>query len=235
MSRPAKVFLTVADQSELSRFLKLLQLADSAVPIGGLSHSFGLESMIEERLVGVDDLFSYLEDLLAESLLLEAVYCRTAHGFAASGHGALRDLNTRLSTLRFARESRDASLALGKRFLRLVACLEPSPHLQRAAGFGEIHFSIAFGYACGVLTFKADETVAAFLHQNVAASISAAQRLLSLGQMQSSRIAWDLKPAIGEAVNRSAALDIESVAAFSHLPELASMRHPILSTRLFIS
>ena len=222
-------------KSRLSRHLQLLQLADSALPIGGLAHSFGLESMIEDRFMGVEDLFPYLENLLSESLLLEAVYCRTAHCLSTGECVALEDLNSRLSALRCAREAREASLALGKRFLKLVASLDPSPRIQQAAVFGEIHFSIAFGYACGVLTFQADETVAAFLHQNVAASISAAQRLLALGQMQSSRIGWDLKPAIGEAVNRSAALDIESVSAFSHLPELASMRHPFLPTRLFIS
>ena len=234
---PATVFLTVSDlllQSELSLQMKLLQLADSAVPIGGFSHSFGLESMIEERLLELDGLFSYLSNLLSESLLLEAVYCRTAHGIASTDD-QLPQLNARLSAVRCARESREASLALGRRFIRLVASLEPAAQLQPAARLGEMHFSIAFGYACGVLGFEVDTATAAFLHQNITASLAAAQRLLALGQMQSSRIAWDLKPVIAEAVSRSAALDIDAVCAFSHLPELASMRHPILPTRLFIS
>jgi urease accessory protein len=221
-------------ESDLARRLKLLQLADSGVPIGSLAHSFGLESMIDEQLVGVDDLYSYLRSLLAESLMVEAVYCRTAHGCAGCNH-RLAGLNAQLSAWRPARESRDASLALGKRFLKLVASLDPSPQIERAAALGEIHFSIAFGFACGAMRFPDDETVAAFLHQNIAASLSAAQRLLPLGQVQSSRIAWDLKTVIEGAVNRSAALGVESVPAFSHLPELASMRHPSLGTRLFIS
>ena len=107
--------------------------------------------------------------------------------------------------------------------------------LEEAAAVEEMHYGVAFGYACGVLSFGVDETVAAFLNQNVAASLSAAQRLLALGQRQSSQISWDLKPAIAAAVKRSASLSIETVEAFSHLPELASMRHPVLETRLFIS
>jgi urease accessory protein len=186
--------------------------------------------MIEDGFIDANGLFSYIENLLQESLLLEAVYCRTAH----STH-RLDKLNASLSALRLPRESREASLALGKRFLKLAASLEPSPQLRQAAALGEIHFSIAFGYACGVLSFDAEEAVAAFLHQNVVAALSAAQRLLPLGQMQSSQIAWDLKPSIADAVIRSAHLTVDTVSAFSHLPELASMRHPFLPTRLFIS
>jgi urease accessory protein len=183
--------------------------------------------MIDDQLIGVSDLFSYLENLLKESLLVDAVYCRTAHNSTED----IQLLSGRLSALRCARESREASLALGKRFLRLVASLDPSTRLQP----GEIHFSIAFGHACGALSFDLDQTVAAFLHQNIAATISAAQRLLPLGQIQSSQIAWDLKPAIEDAVARSATLNIDTVSAFSHLPDLASMRHCFLPTRLFIS
>jgi urease accessory protein len=190
--------------------------------------------MIEERLLTVDVLVPYLESLLEESLLLEAVYCRTAHCFVNS-NGSLKELNDSLSALRLARESREASVSLGRRFLKLVAVLDPSLKIREAGDLAELHFSIAFGYACGVLAFDADDTVCAFLHQNIVSLLSAAQRLLALGQMQSSRISWELKPLLAEAVRRSAGLDIHSVSSFSHLPELSSMRHPNLSTRLFIS
>jgi urease accessory protein len=209
--------------------LKLLQLADSALPVGALSHSFGLESMTEEGHLTVDGLFSYISDLLQESLLLDAVYCR-----AAVGGKALDDLNRRFSALRLARESRLASLALGRRFLKLVCALEPDAGLEDAAA-DENHFVVAFGFACGSLGFSADQTVMALLHQSVWNIISAAQRLLPLGQQQAHCIAWDLKPAMAAAVEKSTALPLEDVICFAHLPEVASMRHPALHTRLFIS
>ena len=221
--------------SNIVSLLRLLHLADSVLPIGGLSHSFGLESMIEDHMLEVDDLFSYFQNLLEESLLLEGVYCRTGHCAASTNCADLSDINSRLSALRPARESREASLALGRRFLRLVAFLHPSTQICAAIEIGDVHFSVAFGYACGVLGFEADQTVAAFLHQNVAASLSAAQRLLPLGQMQSSQMLWELKSCIEHTVERSAGLNIDSASAFSHLPEVASMRHPLLPTRLFVS
>jgi len=46
---------------------------------------------------------------------------------------------------------------------------------------------------------------------------------------------WNLKPAIIEAANRSAATSPEDVACFMPLLDWGAMEHPALSTRLFIS
>jgi urease accessory protein len=98
-----------------------------------------------------------------------------------------------------------------------------------------LHHSVAFGYTLGVLAIDPDLTVGAFLHQCVLNTVSAAQRLLPLGQIQANSIVWDLKPAMLESVKRTRDLSFATVCSFAHLPETASMRHPCLPTRLFIS
>jgi urease accessory protein len=214
----------------MTNLLRLLQLADSALPVGGLAHSFGLETLIEEGDLAVSGLFSFLKDLLSEGLLLDAVFCRSAHRRARLGED-VEDLNIRLSALRLARESREASIALGKRFLALLAGLESEMVLCSQS----THFVLAFGYVGGALGFTIEEAVAAFLQQSVTASISVCQRLLRLGQLEAAQINWDLKPFIAETTAKSAGLTIDEVSSFAHLPELASMRHPMLPTRLFVS
>ncbi len=215
-------------------FLRLLHLADSALPIGSLSHSYGLECLTSERHVTRDNIFDYISNLLDESWLMDAVYCRTAHG-STNDMAQLQALNERLSAIRVARETRLASLALGRRFLNLVADLERSEVLITALALDEMHFAVAFGLVSGALRFNADDTVMAFLHQSVLNILSTAQRLISLGQTDAGRIAWNLKLPILETTKKSAALKPEDVFCFSHLPDLASMRHPVLPTRLFIS
>jgi urease accessory protein len=220
--------------------LQLLQLADSALPVGSMAHSFGLEALVFdediERTVQScpSSLRWYLEDCLSESLLLDAVFCREAHTRALEG-GPVLDLNQQTSALRLARESREASLAIGRRFAALAAALHPDPALTGLAGLKELHHSVAFGYTLGILAVDSDLTVSAFIHQSVLNTISAAQRLLPLGQIQANRIAWDLKPAMLEAVQRTRTTSFSTVCSFAHLPETASMRHTCLPTRLFIS
>ncbi len=124
---------------------------------------------------------------------------------------------------------------MGRRFAALAVALHPNPDLSRLAGLNELHHSVAFGYTLGILGIGTDLTVGAYLHQCVLNIISAAQRLLPLGQVQASRIAWDLKPAILEAMEKTRSMSVSTVCSFAHLPDLASMRHPLLPTRLFIS
>ena len=231
--------LSKPDLSCLS-ILQALQLADSALPVGSMSHSFGLEALVfdEDIEQGAEScptsLAWYLEDSLSECLLVDAVYCREAHRRAVQGSPVL-DLNQQTSALRMARESREASLTMGRRLAALAAALHRSPALAGLASLEELHHSVAFGYTFGVLEIDPDVTVSAFLHQCVLNSISAAQRLLPLGQIQANRIAWDLKPAILRAVEQTRNLSIKNVCSFAYLPETASMRHCCLPTRLFIS
>ncbi len=229
-------------QQELSclSVLQALQLADSALPVGSLAHSFGLEALVFDEDIEPaaqscpTSLAWYLEDSLSESLLVDAVFCREAHTRAVQG-APVFDLNRQTSARRMARESREASLTMGRRLAALAAALHPSPALAGLASLEELHHSVAFGYTFGVLAIDPDVTVSAFLHQCVLNTISAAQRLLPLGQVGANRIAWDLKPAILRAVEQTRGISYEDVCSFAALPETASMRHCCLPTRLFIS
>ena len=210
--------------------LELLHLADSALPIGAAAHSWGLESVVAEEFVQSPDLRRYLNDLLSETWLLEAVFCRAAH----STPSEVGELDRRLSAMRPAREVREASLTLGRRFVELAATVSGNETLQAAAG-RPAHLPVAMGLVGSALDFDQDATVLAFLQQSAATLISAALRLLPIGQMQASVLLWDLKPAMLKCACRSTRLGVDEVCAFAPISDLASMRHPGLETRLFIS
>lgn len=236
----------VADLAEL----RLLQLADSALPIGALAHSFGLESLVASELLRVGDLPDFLRAYIDETGFVEAAFCREAFALASANlNGITPDfaarwfsLNLRLSVLKPARESREASASLGRNFLRAIAALDPSALLRRAlevpaprAQGGAAHHCTAFGLAGGVLGLPEHGALAAFLHQSAAGLVSACQRLLPLGQTEAARLLWDLKPAILETVARASRSGIEDVHSFTPLLEWGAMEHPALPTRLFIS
>ncbi len=210
--------------------LRLLHLADSALPVGTMSHSFGLENMVAEQGLRVADLSAFFGDWLAGAGALEAMYCMRA--WAAGDEDSWSELNTELTARKPARESRDASLALGRRFLRLANSLISDARLVRP---GSTHFAAAFGLVSGVLGIPRTGAAAAFLHQSLYGAVSACQRLLPLGQSAAASLLWELKPRILQSVADASDRDPEEIWNSQPLLEMASMRHPRLATRLFIS
>ena len=230
--------------SELAE-LRLLHLADSALPIGGLAHSFGLESLVAAGLLGVRELPEFLKGFLEEAGFLEAVFCRAGFrlGNEAGLEGLARNwlaLNERLSARKPARESRAGSGSLGRNFLAAVGGLGDFALVREALRAsketqGLVHHSLAFGLGCGVLGFEEERAILAFLHSCAASLVSACQRLLPLGQNAAMRILWELKPVIVETMKRSAGCSVDDASCFMPLLDWGAMEHPALATRLFIS
>lgn len=213
--------------------LQLQQIADSAFPIGSAAHSLGVESLVDAGLVNVSNLAAFLEDYIEEAGTLEAAYC------AASCGAGLREwlnLNRDLAARKLARESRDGSAAMGRRFLRLAANISGDELLIEASETNvEVHLAPCFGLVGGAFGIAKPSAAAAYLQQSMTTLISACQRLLPLGQTHGQQILWNLKPAIVRAAERGASTAPQTSGCFTPLIDIASARHATLYTRLFMS
>jgi urease accessory protein len=235
----------VLTPSEELAHLRLLHLADSALPIGSLAHSFGLETLVSAELLQVGDLPEFLHGYLQEAGTLEAVVCREAFQLTLAEGDEFPvaqwiEINDCLSALKPARESRAASATLGRNFLHAALGVDNSSVLREARlaslqSASLIHQSAAFGLVSGALGFEETRTALAYLHQMSACMVSACQRLMPLGQAEATRILWNLKPTIVEVAANSASLTLETVSCTMPLLDWGAMEHPALATRLFIS
>jgi urease accessory protein len=212
------------------QFLQLLHLADSALPVGAAAHSFGLEGLVAENDLEAGDLFDFFQVYLEEAGRVEAVFVYA--GYDASSPRQWQWLNEWMSAMKPARETRAASLRLGKRLAGLAAEAFAIPSQYTT---DPVHFSLIFGHVGRRIGSTRDEVAAAYLHQSLAGLISACQRLLPLGQSDAATLLWQLKPLILETLAIARETRVEEVCLSQPLLDLASSRHPGLPTRLFIS
>src|SRR5437588_12131061 len=103
-------------QTDYLSLLRLMQLADSALPVGATAHSFGLETLVAEEYLEVQQLGAFLKDYLEEAAVVEGAFCCLGYRLASLTDPALFTaqwlaLNERLSAIKTAPETRATSTA----------------------------------------------------------------------------------------------------------------------------
>ena len=214
--------------SDSIQLLRLLHLADSALPVGAAAHSFGVEMLVANASLDVPRLGEFLRSYIEESAAFEAWFVQAGQRIGIMPDAtAWRALNAHLSAFKAARESRVASLTMGRRLLQLLASLE-----SFAAPVGDAHYSVAFGFVAGALGLSAHDAALAYVRQSVAGIVSCAQRLLPFGQQAAQQMLWNLESAMAAAASGS---DSAPPACFAPMLDVGSMQHARLDGRLFIS
>jgi urease accessory protein len=210
--------------------LNLLAWLSPAFPTGAFAYSHGLEWAVEAGdIKDGDDLLRWLTDVLAlGSGRSDTILLRYAHR-AAGDPVALQEVVSLATACAPARERRDEALNQGRAFQRAVA-----PWTTTAVP-DDAPYAVAVGAAAGGRGIAEDDTAVAYLQAFATNLISAAVRLVPLGQTAGLHVLAGLEPVIlaTAAETRNAVLDDVGGCAFRS--DLAAMRHETQYTRLFRS
>lgn len=219
-----------------------LRFIDSFFPTGGYAYSSGLEAAVQAGLVRTSgDLTRYVEDSLRFGLgPREAIAVARAHQTAGLGQLApALDADRELDAMKTVKEARLASRQMGRQVMRIAgteAGAAPLVLRYRDAieeGRTPGHFPVSLGLTLGTIGWTRTDTVAAFLYHSVAGYLSAALKLLPIGQQEGQRLIEQWLPLVSRLSERND--PAAQLVSWTPVHDLYAMRHRRLASRLFRS
>lgn len=227
----------------MNKILSLFQLCDSNFPTGAFSHSFGLESYIQENIVHNPDTFTqWLHVYLNEQLIYsDGLACHLVYQ-ALEKEDDLKvwKLDRMLTVQNLPRETREGTQRMGERMLSLVENLYDVPilsiyrkRINAKQSFG--HPAIVFTMIAHDLEVSKPEAILFYLYSVVSSLVQNAVRAIPLGQTAGQKIIHDFQSELLLSAEKIQLLDEEEFGIVSPGLELSQMKHERVTIRIFMS
>jgi urease accessory protein len=225
------------------QWLRYQPFLDSALPIGAFSHSFGLETLVQQgQIRSLSDLEEYARALLfnawapADGMLIRAVYEYGAHGHWSE----VWAIDHRLHVQRAARETREGMQKMGRRLLALGPQMMPDlpwSALTDAVAIGRCpgSYPLVHGWLSFHLGAPLQIAGEGYLYNCSQNAVNCALRLMSIGQTQGQQLLAKLIPLCAAAWQTTAETAIEEAYTLCPQTDIAMMQHETLYSRLFMS
>ncbi len=225
---------TTIGMTEPATVLRLLAWCSPAFPTGGFAYSHGLEWAVEAGdVVDQGGVVDWLSALVTHgSLWSDCVLLR--HAVRGAGDGAalaaLAELGAALAS---SRERYEETCAQGAAFARATAAWSVLPAEWRHLAEAGWPLPVVAGAALRLAGVAEDEACLACLQAACANLVSAAVRLVPLGQSDGLRALAALEPVIAAAAARSGSAGLDELGGCCLAADIAAMRHETQQTRLF--
>jgi urease accessory protein len=218
----------------------LLQTSDALFPTGAYAHSLGLEEFV--RLAEIRDeagLKNFIEQHTIPALQTQELpWLRFA--FEAATMDERCAIDREISAWKLARETREASIQVGRRRLAALRAMNDQPPYAEftgaiAGGTARGHHLTVSALQARVEGFPLEAALGTWFYQSVAGTCSAALKLIRIGQDGCQRTLRHALAVAESAIRNSLLVEREEAGWFDPMLEIASMRHEFADERLFIS
>jgi len=228
----------------MNALLTLLQINDSAFPIGSFTQSYGLETYVNKGIVND----SKSVKLYAETMLQYSFYYSDAAFFmlawkmcdANATRVKVKELDELITAYKAPYEIREASKKLGIRFLKVTDHLKPVPRCSRylqGIQKGELHghYAMAFAMYAHAVKIPMKDALHAFYYNTLNGIITNCAKLVPISQMDGQKILYKLQGLIDSLVEKQENMPEEMLGSCCIAQDIRCMQHEKLYTRIYIS
>lgn len=219
--------------------LTSLQLADSFLPVGTYTFSYGLETLVNEGYVeDTEDLADLIDDLLRYRFgPSEMVAVSNAYSAAAEDDlDGVERVDNALRAVTLPREPREASEKSGDRLLKLF---DESADTSMVSSYAEReapkNYSVALALVAADDGMTLDETGTVAGYSFVTDLLGAGMRLLSVGHHEAQTVLNDAKPTVEEVWREYREEPADEMSSLTYVGDVSCMRHEDSESRLFFS
>ncbi len=222
----------------------LLQVNDALFPIGGYSHSYGLETYIQKGIVHDED---SAEEFIHKRLKYNFLYneflaARLGWDHAVNGDlEAISRLEEIMEAGKIPRETREASRKLGSRFIKTLSALgipyENSIFQEyREARKGKsVHHAVAYGVFCGAAGISREEALEHFLYAQTSAMVTNCVKTIPLSQSSGQKLLSGSYTLLQKLTREVTELGEEWLGLSGPGFDLRCMQHEGLYSRIYMS
>lgn len=226
----------------ISRLIQLLQLSDSALPVGAFAFSNSLETAVEQRIVhDAATLATFVDEQLWQSASTDGIAALAAHRATIdSRYTSLHEIDARLIRCKLLDEVRLMLCRMGRKLAELTAQITDDEWLtrwrddiigQRTAGCYPVTLGITFGRR----GLDEQSLFAAQQYGVMTTTLNAALRCLRLTHYDSQRIIAHLALNIEQRYEQVRDLSIEQMHSFAPTLDVLAAMHERGRARLFMN
>ena len=240
MTTTTMVISAKAKAENANSALPLFAWLSPSFPVGSFAYSHGIEWAFEAGdVTDTKSAERWITDLIeCGGPWSDAVLLASAHrATSAKEYAALVEVSEYASALAPSKERKLETMAQGAAFMSAVYAAWPNKQFEKiVAAIGkEVAYPVAVGVASAAHEISLRVTLESYLLAVVSNFVSAAVRLIPLGQTDGTKIVARLTPLVRDVAARAEKSTLEDVGGAAIRSDIASMKHETQYSRLFRS
>ena len=230
------------NQKQLQNKFMLLQINDALFPIGGYSHSYGLETYIQKDLVHDEhSAENYIINKICNNFLYSELLCVKLSYKYSDGKNMkkLIELEEIMEASRIPDEIRSANKKLGSRFKKTIAAMgvkfENDIYIEYTKKVKNPSYSVIYGVFCASYNIESSEAMENYLYAQTSAMVTTCVKSVPLSQMTGQKIMHKCHEIFVDVLKKVEDLNEDMLCVSCPAFDIRSMQHENLYSRIYMS